>query len=152
MPTVLQTLKEHPFLAEFDDRQVQRLAECGKLVEFKADETIFREGEDARAFYLVRKGRVRLVMHVPPEESVNLDSLKEGDVIGWSWLIPPYRCHFDAVATDDVEATALDAEKLRKLCDENHDLGYELLKRSLHVVESRLMSTRMRLIDMYNWS
>lgn len=152
MSTLLQSLTEHPFLQGIADRHLKRLADFASVVEFKENDTVFREGEDAKAFYLIQQGRVRLVINVPPSESVIVDVLGEGDAMGWSWLTPPYQWHFDAMASEDAVATALDGEMLRNYCDEDHDLGYELVKRSLQVVEKRLMSTRIRLTDMYDWS
>ena len=78
-----------------------------------------------------------------------IDTVEEGDVLGWSWLIPPYHWHFDARAIDLTRAIALDGKCLRTKCEEDHNLGYELLKRFSHIIEQRLQATRIRLLDVY---
>ena len=72
-----------------------------------------------------------------------------GDVLGWSWLISPFRWHFNALAVAEVRAVTLDGECLRKKCEQDHDFGYEMLSRFSHVMERRLEATRMQLLDLY---
>jgi len=78
-----------------------------------------------------------------------IETLEEGDILGWSWLIPPYLWRFDARIVEPTRAIALDGKCLRMKCDENHDLGYELLKRFAHIVTQRLQATRLQLLDIY---
>jgi hypothetical protein len=75
--------------------------------------------------------------------------LGEGEILGWSWLIPPYNWHFDARAVELTRAIALDGKCLRNKCEQDHDLGYELLKRFAHIMEQRLQATRLQLLDVY---
>jgi hypothetical protein len=76
-------------------------------------------------------------------------TLEEGDIMGWSWLVPPYYWRLDARAVQQTHVLALDGKCLRSKCEENHDLGYELLKRFTQVIEQRLHATRMQLLDVY---
>ena len=112
-------------------------------------EFLFHEGDPANQFYLVRSGRVRLETLVPGRAPVVLETIQAGEVIGWSWLFPPYLWHFDAVATESVRATVFDGKCLRGKCEENHDLGYELAMRSAQIMMQRLQATRLQLLDVY---
>ncbi len=117
---------------------------------FAAGAYLFREGEDANHFYLVRRGRVALEVSAPQRKPIVVDTVEEGDILGWSWLVPPYRWRFSARAVDTTIAIALDGTCLRAKCEENHDLGYELLKRFALVMVRRLEHTRLQLLDVYS--
>ena len=116
---------------------------------FKADQVIFREGEMANRFYLILEGRVILEAESPDQPSVPVDYASTGDVLGWSWLFPPYKARFDARALNAVRALSLDGACLRKKCESDPALGYQLLRRFTEVVVSRLEATRMQLLDLY---
>lgn len=112
-------------------------------------ERLFDEGGRASFCWLIRHGRVALDTAVPGSGHVVVQTLGPGDLLGWSWLIPPYRWHFGARAIGTVEATAFDAEQLRTLADQDPRLGYTLTRQLLSVVLDRLQSTRARLLDLY---
>lgn len=148
--TLERVLGEHPFLKGIEKSYLQVLAECGSNVRFDAGEVIFREGEPANLFYLIRHGRVAVETYAPDRGPVIIQTLGEGDLLGWSWLIEPYRWRFDARAIELTRAIALDGECLRGKCEEDHGLGYELMKRIAHVIEHRLQATRLQLLDVYD--
>jgi CRP-like cAMP-binding protein len=149
METLERILLEHPFLKGLDRSYIELIVGCASNVRFNAGEFIFREGEEANRFYFIRHGRVALEIFVPERGAITIQTLGEGDVLGWSWLFPPYRWHFDARALELTRAIALDGKCLRQKCEENHDLGYELMKRFAHVIEERLQATRIQLLDIY---
>jgi CRP-like cAMP-binding protein len=149
METLEPILAEHPFFHNLDPAYLQLVVGCASNVRFEANQIIFREGEEADKFYLLRHGQVSLEIFAPERGSVNVQTLDEGDILGWSWLIPPYQWHFDARATTLVRAIALDGKCLRNKCEANHDLGYELLKRFAYIVGQRLDATRLQLLDIY---
>ena len=144
-----ESLKKHPFIHDLDDRLVQIIQSCAKNVSFSEGEYLFHEGESATTFYLIRTGRVAIEVHAGERGPVRIQTTGPGEVLGWSWLIHPYRWHFDACATDDVRAFALDGKCLRTKCESDHDLGYEILKRLALVLENRLQATRLQLLDVY---
>lgn len=113
-------------------------------------ERLFDEGGHAGCCWLIRHGRVALDATVPGRGHVVVQTLGPGDLLGWSWLIPPYRWHFGARAVGTVEATVFDAEQLRVLADQDPRLGYVLTRRLLAAVLDRLQSTRARLLDLYD--
>jgi CRP-like cAMP-binding protein len=122
---------------------------CASNVKFDQGEFVFREGGDADKFYLIRHGRIALEVFTTNKGPVTLQTLGEGEVVGWSWLIPPYHWHFDARAVELTRALALDGKCLRGKCDDDHSLGYELMKRFTHIMEERLQAARLQLLDLY---
>ncbi len=149
MKDIKTLIQQHPFFAGLDDAALELVAGCASNVHFATGEFLFHEGDPANQFFLVRSGRVRLETLVPGRAPVVLETIQAGEVIGWSWLFPPYLWHLDAVATESVRATAFDGKCLRGKCEENHDLGYELAMRSAQVMMQRLQATRLQLLDMY---
>lgn len=149
MQTLDEIVAESPTFAGLTAPQLELIAGCARNVGFDQGERLFREGDPADTFYLVRKGRVALSTHVPARGAVVIETLDPGEVVGWSWLFPPYVWHFDARAIDEVRAVAFDGSCLRGKCDADHDLGYELMGRFASVMIDRLQHTRLRLLDIY---
>lgn len=149
MERMQDLLREHAFLRGLDARGLEFLAGCASNRVFGAGELLFREGEDADATYLVRAGRIALEIHVPGREAVRFQTVSPGEAVGWSWLFPPYRWHFDARALDPVRAIHLDGGCLRAKCESDHDFGFDLAKRFLRLVHERLERTRMQVLDVY---
>ena len=149
MRTLEAVLAEVPFLDGLADERLRLLAGCAGNVRFGAGQTIFRQGEPADAFYVIRHGSVALETFVPARGSVVIETLEAGEVLGWSWLFAPYRWHFDARALTVVRATGFDGACLRDKCAADPALGYELMGRFAQVVIERLQWTRLRLLDVY---
>ncbi len=150
METLERILAQHPFFEELAPNHLQLMVGCAANVRFNAGDYLFHEGEDARTFYLLREGRIALELPVTNREPISIERLDEGDVLGWSWLIPPYRWHFDARATEPVRALALDGVCLRNKCESDHDLGYELMKRFTPLIAQRLQASRRHLLEIYH--
>jgi len=148
MQTIDQYLPDHPFFAGLDAETTDLLAGCADNVHVRAGEFLFRENDPADHFYVLRRGRVAVEVHTPAR-GVVLDTVNEGEIIGWSWMVPPYRWAFDARATADASAVAFDAACLRAKCDADPVMGYELMKRFVLVMDHRLQSARVRLLDLY---
>ena len=142
-------LSQHPFFNDLSPEYLQLVTGCASNVRFEQEQMIFREGEEANQFYLLREGRVALQLFAPDRGHITVETLGEGDILGWSWLTPPYNWHFDAKALDLTRAIALDGKCLRNKCEADHNLGYELLKRFTNIIEQRLSSTRLQLLDLY---
>jgi len=149
MRTLETILAQHPFFAGLSERHLHVLTGCASNVVFEQGQVIFREGEQASNFYLLREGRVALEMHAAGIGTITIETLRAGDILGWSWLVPPYRWRFDARAVETTRAIALDGECLRNKCEQDHDLGHELLKRFAEIITQRLMATRLQLLDIY---
>jgi CRP-like cAMP-binding protein len=147
--TLESTLAEHPFFEGLSEPHLALLTGCATNVVFKAGSFIMREGAPADRFYVLRHGSVGLEIAVPAGGPVTIETLKEGDVLGWSWLFPPYRAHFDARALTLVRALSLDGACLRQKCEADSTLGYEFVRRFAGMAVARLESARLQLLDLY---
>jgi len=153
MPRSLErVLADLPFFAGLDDPTLAVLAGCAQNVRFDAGETLFREGDAADTFFVVRHGSVALELFAPARGSMTIETIDAGEVIGWAWLFEPYRWHFDARALTVVRATAFDGACLRGKCEADTALGYDLMRRFAQVMIERLQWTRLRLLDVYGHS
>ena len=142
-------LAEHPFFEGLRPDYVKLLVGCASNARFDAGTYLCREGDEADRFFLLRHGRVAVQIHGGHLGAITIQTVEPGDVLGWSWLVAPHRWSFDMVALELVRAIALDGKCLRGKCAENHDLGYELLKRFSAVMAERLEATRRQLLDVY---
>jgi len=150
MKKIEQIIGSHPFLEDIDKEFLSILTGCAHNVTFEPGDYIFREGEEAHHFYLLCHGRVSLEIDVPDHNAVLVQTLDDGEIVGASWLVPPYRWAWDAKAITTTRAVALNAICLRGKCDADHDFGYELMKRFIPAVGRRLQAARLQLFDMYS--
>lgn len=144
-PLILQ----HPSLKDLEPRHLELIAGCSTNAVFEAGRFVFREGEPADKFYLIRQGRVALEISGPGKGPIIVETVEDGEFLGWSWLFPPYRWTFDARAMEKTRAFALDGKCLRGKCEKDHDLGYEMMKLFSQVIIDRLQATRLQLLDLY---
>jgi CRP/FNR family transcriptional regulator, cyclic AMP receptor protein len=142
-------IRKHPFFQGLEDRYVQLVVSCARNVRFEPEQMVFCEGEAADQFYLIREGLVAVQVLVPHRGYLTVETVSTGDVLGWSWLFPPYRWRFSARTQQPTQALAFDGKCLRGKCEEDHDLGYELMKRFSRIIIERLQGTRLRLLDLY---
>src|SRR6185369_15417955 len=142
-----RVLDAHPFLAGMKPEHLRSLKDSAMMMFYQPEEVIFREGDPANRFYLVQKGKVTLESNRRESEPVRIQTIGPGDVLGWSWLFPPYYWHFDARALEPTEAIFFYGTRLREQCEQDHDLGYELMKRMTSVIIQRLQATRRHLLE-----
>lgn len=152
MRTIEELLPEHPFFAGLAPSTLELCAGCAVNTHFEPDEYLFRGGDAADRFFVVRHGRVALEIPSPGAGALVLDTMDDGEVLGWSWLIPPYRYTFDARAVEPTSAVSFDGACLRGKCDADPRLGYELMQRVAQVMFARMQSARVRLLDLYGGS
>jgi CRP/FNR family cyclic AMP-dependent transcriptional regulator len=139
-------MTQHPFLKDMSPEHVKVLQECSMRCHFDAGELIFQEGEIANRFYLIQKGKIALVSK-NEAQSQQIQVIGAGDVLGWSWLFPPYTWYFDARAVEATEAIFLYGTRLREACESDPGLGYDLMQRMSKVIIERLQATRRQLIE-----
>ncbi len=149
MRTIETLLTDVPLFRHMPEERLDLLAGCGTNVRFHDGEMLFREGDEANVFYVVRHGSVALETFVPARGSMVIETVEPGEVVGWSWLFSPYRWHFDARALGLVRATAFDGACLRVKCADDPAFGYDLMTRFAQVLIERLQWTRLRLLDVY---
>jgi CRP/FNR family transcriptional regulator, cyclic AMP receptor protein len=145
--TAYDLLAAHPFLAGMTPAQLERLSPWAHRSLLHEGKRIFSEGGRAERFWLIRDGRVALDAQSPDGETVVLEELGPGSVLGWSWLFPPYRWHLGATAVEQTLAVELDGAGVRRVCDEDPVIGSELYRRFIEVVVDRLQATRQRLLE-----
>jgi CRP-like cAMP-binding protein len=148
-PEIVRALAGHSFLKGLSEAHLATLAACARSVSVPVNQYLVREGEPANAFYLIQAGRVAIEVHTPQRGSVRIQTIEPGEIVGWSWLVPPHRWQLDARAVEPVQALALDAAALRRQCEQDHELGYQLLQRLVSVISARLSATRLQLLDVY---
>jgi len=149
METLERILGEHPFPAGFAPEHLRIVTGCARSHRFDAGQYLVREGAKADEFFLIRHGRVALDVASPGRPPVLIETVHEGEIVGASWLVPPYRWMFDARAIEMTRAIGIDAACLRGKCDADHDLGYEMMQRFLPVIARRLHATRLQILDVY---
>jgi CRP/FNR family cyclic AMP-dependent transcriptional regulator len=142
-------LAEHPFFKDLAEPHLETIVGCAANVKFDAGEFIYREGAPADHFYVVRHGKVGVEAFVPGRGAMTVETVEDGEVLGWSWLFPPYKAHFDARALTMVRALSLDGACLRAKCEKDPAFGYQLMKLFAPVLIQRLDATRLQLLDLY---
>jgi CRP-like cAMP-binding protein len=139
----------HPFFAQLPPEQLDTLAADGTPVAYGLGERIFAEGGAADRFWLIETGSVALDMRVPGRGDQIVETLVAPTVLGWSWLTPPHRWHFGALAREATAAVAFDAASVRRRCDADPAFGYAILRCFTPVIAARLQATRLRVLDLY---
>lgn len=149
MKSISDLLNDHPFFDGLPREALDLIAGCGRNVHFDQDAPIIAEDEPADYFYVLRTGKVALEVGTPQLGPLVIETIGAGELLGVSWLLPPYRWTFDARAVDATSAIAIDAACLRRKCDDDPALGYEMFKRFAGLVRDRLQATRLQLVDVY---
>lgn len=140
----------HPFLAGMDHTQLTLLTDCAVTRNFNTHQVILREGEFANGFYLIETGKVALESETGFGESIPIQILGAGDLLGWSWMFPPYVWQFTARAIEPTAALFFYAAILRGYCEKDHSLGYELLKRISAVMVTRLQAAHDQMLSIHS--
>jgi len=146
-PDLRKEIAAHPFLAGMSAPYLELLSRYATKKQFKSDEIIFRAGEPAHGFYLVETGKIALEGSVMEHDPVAVDIVQSGEPLGWSWLFPPYRWHFDARAIEATTVIYFDGDILRQHYDEYLTLAHDLFKRMCEVMVHRLQTTRRKLVE-----
>ncbi len=147
--TLVAVLQKHPFVGEFQPQHIEKLSALAKEVQFERDNVIFHEGDECHDFYLIVKGRVALEIEAPGH-TFRVQTLHEGDELGWSAILMGRGKHFQARALQPVNALAFDGVALLDACRADPAFGFALMYRMLGVVSERLQATRLQVLDMYS--
>lgn len=149
MQTLPELIADAPVFAGLPTAERQLIAGCARTERAGRGTMLLREGAPADRFFLIRSGTVALELHAPGRDPLLIQTLSDGDVVGWSWLFAPYRWQMDGRATTDCALIGFDGACLRAKCDEDHELGFQLMRRFAAVVIERLQATRFQLVDVY---
>lgn len=152
MSTIAAMMADYPPLSSLGGAALEAMAGNARLEQFDAGERILRTGEPADTFYAMRHGRVAIEVANPRGGSIVIETLGPGELVGISWMLPPYRLTFDARCMEQSGVIAVDAAEMRQACEADPALGYVLYKLFSGVVRDRLQATRLQLLDLYGAS
>jgi CRP-like cAMP-binding protein len=143
-------LSAHEFFSELSDDVLKFLCECSSTREIKKGEILFRLGENADKFYVIRSGCISIQMPAIMGPTLEIQSLGKDQVVGWSWLIAPYKWNFQTMADEDSELLQFDGTALLARCEQDPKFGYELLKKFAGLMSVRLNAARLKMMDEWN--
>jgi CRP/FNR family cyclic AMP-dependent transcriptional regulator len=143
-------LSAHEFFSELSDDALNFLCECSSTCEIKKGHILFRMGEYADTFYVLRAGRISIQMPAIIGPALEIQTLDKNQVLGWSWLISPYRWSFQALAEEDSALLKFDGAAILARCEQEPKFGYELLKRFAALMSVRLDAARQKMMDEWN--
>jgi CRP/FNR family cyclic AMP-dependent transcriptional regulator len=149
MQTLDTLIKESPVFADLEPEYLELIAGCGQNAAFDAGDRLFKEGDEADTFYLVRHGMIALEQYVPNRGMLTVETVGPGEIAGWSWLVPPYRWQLSARAVEPTRTIQLDGACLRGKCDADPELGYRLISRISGELVQVISQARLQLADVY---
>jgi CRP-like cAMP-binding protein len=149
METMTPILAAHPFCKGLDSRYLKLIAECAKRQTFTPGQFLCRDEEEARKFYVIHHGRVAVEIYRSRRGAVTIQTLGEGEVLGWLWFDQPYHWHLDARALDLTRVISLDVPCLLDKCNQDPAFGYELMRRYAHHLAVQFRVTKAQLADFY---
>ena len=149
METMTPILAAHPFCKGLDSRYLKLIVECAERRTFTPGQFLCRDEEEARKFYVIHHGRVAVEIYRPRRGAVTIQTLGEGEVLGWLWFDQPYHWHLDARALDLTRVISLDVPCLLKKCNQDPAFGYELMRRYAHHLAVQFRVTKVQLADFY---
>lgn len=150
METLESIVSRHYCFKGLEKKYLDMIVGKATHASFDEGDYIFHESDKGDKLYIIQEGIVALEMRLAPDrDPITIQMIGEGDVMGWAWLFPPHLCHFDAKAVAPTKTVVLDGTFIRTKCEEDHDLGYELMKRFASLIQQRLQAVRTQNPNMY---
>ena len=149
-PSTVEYLSAHEFFSDFSDDALEFLCECSSMREIKKGQILFLLGEDADKFYVILNGCISIQMPAIMGPTLEIQSVGKDQILGWSWLIAPYKWHFQTKAEEDTELLQFDGTALLARCEQEPKFGYELLKKFAELMSVRLTAARQKMMDEWN--
>lgn len=146
--SIAESLARLPFFDDMSREHLDFISGCASNVRFRGGEMILSQGRPADRFYLIRSGEVSLELHAG-NRTLEIVTVGEGEMLGWSWIVPPYTWHYSVRAINSVAAIAFKADCVREKCDADPVFGYDMFRRFTRLIVERLMATRIQLLDVY---
>ena len=144
-----EIIASQPFFEGLEDQYLTLFAGCASNKHFKEGEFLLKENEQSTQFFIIKEGKVVIEVFGGNKGTIRIQTLSEGDLVGWSWLFPPHKNQFDAIALTTTRVIAFEGNCLQKKCKNDTNFGYEMLRRMTAVIIDRLRNTRLQLIDIY---
>ncbi|MCK4842535.1 MAG: cyclic nucleotide-binding domain-containing protein [Methylococcales bacterium] len=148
--SIAEYLSNHEFFSELSEDILKLLCESASMLEVKKRQVLFRQGERADKFYIVRNGRISVQIPAITGPTLEVQTLSTDQILGWSWLIPPYQWHFQAKAEEDSKLLEFNGVAILSQCEQDPKLGYQLLKKFAVLMAERLDVSRQKLMDEWN--
>jgi CRP/FNR family transcriptional regulator, cyclic AMP receptor protein len=143
-------LTSHEFFTGFNEVDLKFLCDCSSLEQIEQGQMLFRQGEQADKFYVVRTGRISIQMPAIMGPNIEMQSLGSDQILGWSWLISPFKWSFQALAEETSELIRFDGTAILARCEQNPKFGYEMLKKFAGLMSIRLDAARRKMMDEWN--
>ena len=143
-------LSTHAFFSGLDDEFIQYVTNSATELQLKKGDILFRQGEFADKFFILRKGGISVQVPALVGPPLEIQHLSEDQILGWSWLIPPFRWHFLARVEEDSDLLEFDGIALLAHCEEDPKFGYELFKHFAGLMSERLEVARQKMMDQWN--
>ena len=150
MNELSQFLATQSDLRGLTQEQIEKLIECTATIYVKQGENLFTTGSMANQFYVIKSGRFDLSLYTEQRGPQTLETIRRGEVLGWSWILPPHRWVFDAKAVVDSEVIVFNAFTVLDMCKKDPDLNTSILKLFLKILSRRLTETREKALGMYH--
>lgn len=151
LPSLFALIAQQPFFKGLNAQQLQLLTDSAMEMQFETGQSILQEGSLANRFYLILEGQVVLELQLDSHGAViPIQTLTTGDIVGWSWLFPPYSVHLSARALAPVKTIFFYGTRLREQCEQDHELGFQLMKRIAEVATQCLQASQQRLVACIN--
>jgi CRP-like cAMP-binding protein len=149
MDTMEPILAAHPFFKGLDSRYLKLIVECAARQTFTPGQFLCRDDGEATSFYVIHHGRVAVEIYRARRGALTIQTIGEGEVLGWLWFDQPYHWHLDARALDLTRVISLEVQGLMDRCNRDHDFGYELMRRYAHHLAVQFRVTKAQLADFY---
>ena len=147
--SIKEVISNQPFFKGLDDQYLQLFAGCASNKRFIEGEFLLKENQPSTQFFIIKEGKVVIELFSGNKGTIRIQTLSDGDLVGWTWLFPPYKNQFDAMALTPTKVIAFEGNCLQKKCKDDYKFGYEMLSRVTAVIIERLRNTRLQLIDIY---
>lgn len=148
--SIAEYLSSHEFFFGLNDNFLQFLCECASEFAIKKGQILFQQGENADKFYIVRSGRISIQIPAIIGPNLEIQTLGKDQVLGWSWLIPPFKWNFQAMPEEDSELIMFDGATILERCEQEPRFGYELLKKFSALMSIRLDAARQKMMGEWN--
>ena len=143
-------MSTHAFFSRMDSSFLKFLSNSVTELRIKKGDVLFKHGNRADKFYLLRNGQISIQVPALMGPTLEIQTLGEDQILGWSWLIPPYRWSFQARALEDSDLLEFDGSAILARCEEDPNFGYELFKRFAALMSERLDAARQKMMDEWN--
>ncbi len=144
---IKDVISDQVFFNDINSEYLELLVKHASNPTFKKGHFLLTKDQEANTFYLIVHGKVAIESNESGNDPIVVQILGPGEILGTSWLVPPHVWQFDAIALEDTHVISFDGKEIRNMCEENHDFGYDIIKRFTCVITYRLLYTRTKLMD-----